>query len=45
MRKSSSFSIQLKVNENITYNKTDEDLPTIVDGHENQVIIDRVPSN
>lgn len=34
-----------KVYENITYNKSDEDLPTIVDGHENQVIIDRVLSN
>lgn len=31
-----------KVYENITYNKSDEDLPTIVDGHKNQAIIDRV---
>lgn len=34
-----------KVYENITYNKSDEDLPTIVDGHENQMIIDLVLSN
>lgn len=34
-----------KVYENITYNKLDEDLPTIVDGHKNQVIIDKVLSN
>lgn len=34
-----------KVYENITFNKFDEDLPTIVDGHENQMIIDRVLSN
>ncbi|MFE7062028.1 Gfo/Idh/MocA family protein [Sutcliffiella sp. NPDC057660] len=34
-----------KVYENITFNKLDEDLPTIVDGHENQMIIDRVLLN
>ncbi|HDR6299815.1 Gfo/Idh/MocA family oxidoreductase (plasmid) [Bacillus sp. RA(2023)] len=34
-----------KVYENITFNKSDRDLPTIVDGHENQIIIDSVLSN
>lgn len=34
-----------KVYENITNNISDEDLPTIQDGHENQVIIDRILSN
>lgn len=34
-----------KVYENITYNKSDEDLPTIIDGHENQVIVDKVLAN
>ncbi|HDR7517282.1 Gfo/Idh/MocA family oxidoreductase [Bacillus mobilis] len=34
-----------KVYENIIFNKLDKDLPTIVDGHENQIIIDSVLSN
>lgn len=34
-----------KVYENIIFNKLDRDLPTIVVGHENQMIIDRVLSN
>ncbi|MDR4420988.1 gfo/Idh/MocA family oxidoreductase, partial [Bacillus paranthracis] len=34
-----------KVYENIIFNKSDKDLPTIVDGHENQIIIDNVLSN
>lgn len=34
-----------KVYDYIVYNKIDEDLPTILDGHENQLLIDKVRFN